>query len=340
MPDPKDREPKREIDRIRDSAGSISMNVPGDDSEITGMLTLGDSLLVVKRKGIYQIKMADQIDPERTNPNVPNTVQRLAAFGSDEEFIGKILLTAHGLLEKGHLSANIDANVAMDHAAEITRNVAEMRSLSDRFTSEEQEAVEKFEGKIGNDRSLMLPSMVHVDIRVREFIQKTDHALQKLFDLTKLFYPDLGSGGWESLKSRIEGEARIDNFEEFLGGAIAFLRTIRNARNAVEHEQPQMKLIAADFALNSQNELVPPIVQLVHPKTPFNGTPIQAFMSSACANIADVVELMMVFLCARHVDISGNLSIRVIEIPIDRRSNPNVRYGFGVVIGGQLVPLS
>ncbi|MBZ0134240.1 MAG: hypothetical protein M9884_16900 [Rhodocyclaceae bacterium] len=340
MPDPKNKGPKREIDRIRENAGSMSMNVPGDDSEITGMLTLGDSLLVVKRKGIYQIKMADQIDPERTNPNVPNTVQRLAAFGSDEEFIGKILLTAHGLLEKGHLSPNIDANAAMGHAAEITKNVAEMRILSDRFASEEQEVVDKFEGKIGNDRSLMLPSMVHVDIRVREFIQKADHALQRLLDLTKLFYSDLGSGGWEGLKSRIEGEGRIDNFEQFLSDATPFLRMIRSARNAVEHERPDMKLIAADFALNSKNQLVPPLVQLVHLKTPFEGTPIRGFMSSACANIADIVELMIVFLCARHVGAPGNLSIRVIEIPIDRRFNPNVRYGFGVMIAGQLVPLS
>jgi len=340
MPDPKDKQPKRGIDRIRESAGSMNINVPGDDSEITGMLTLGDSLLVVKRKGIYQIKMADEIDPERTNPNVPNTVQRLAAFGSDEEFIGKILLTAHGLLGKGHLSPNIDANAAMIHATEITKNVAEMRILSDRVASEEQEIVDKFEGKIGNDRSLVLPSMVNVDIRIREFIQKADHALQKLFDLTKLFYPDLGSGGWESLKSRIEGESRIDNFDQFLSGATPFLRMIRNARNAVEHERPGMKLIATDFALNSQNQLAPPFVQLVHPKTPFNGVPIREFMSSACANIVDIVELMIVFLCARHVDPSGNFTISVIEIPIDRRFSPNVRYGFGMMIGEQLVPLS
>ena len=43
MPDPKDKGPKREIDRIRESAGLMSINVSGDDSEITGMLTLGDS---------------------------------------------------------------------------------------------------------------------------------------------------------------------------------------------------------------------------------------------------------------------------------------------------------
>src|SRR6266513_1197909 len=100
MPDPKEKGPKREIDRIRESAVSMSINVPVDDSEITGMFTLVDKLLGVKRIGMYQIKMADQIDTESTNPNVPNTVKRLAAFGSDGKFIGKILLTAHGLLEK------------------------------------------------------------------------------------------------------------------------------------------------------------------------------------------------------------------------------------------------
>lgn len=337
---PTGKKSKREIDRLRESAGSMNINVPGDDSEITGMLTLGDSLLVVKRKGIYQIKMADQIDPERTNPNVPNTVQRLTPFGSDEEFIGKVLLSAYGLFGKGHLSPNIDTDAAMNHVAEITKNVAEMRILSDRFGLEQDETVTRFEGKIGQDRSFVLPSMVNVDIRIREFVQKADHALQKLFDITKLFYSNVGKGGWESLKKRIDGEDRIDNFDGFLSNTLPFLGLIRNARNAIEHERPDMKLIATDFSINSKNQLVPPLVELVHPKTPFDGTPIKEFMSSVHLNIVDIVELMVVFLCARHIDPSGNLSVSIIEIPEARRINPNVRYGYGVMVGGQLVPLS
>ncbi len=337
---PSSKKPNRKIDRLRDGAGSMDLNFPDDTSEITGMLSLDDQLLIVKRKGIYQVKMADQIDPDRTNIELPNTVQRLTSFGSDEEFIGKVLLTSHGLLMKGHLASHINSNSVMLHIAEIIKNIAEMRVLSDRFGIEQDRAIEKFEGKIGQNRALILPSMVNVEIRVREFFQKADHALQKLFDVVKLFYLDVDRGGWKALKKRVEGEASIDNFVEYLNNIIPLLARVRNARNAIEHERPDMKLIATDFSINSGNQLVPPIVELIHPKTPIDKLLIKEFMGSALLDIVEIVELMIVFLCARHIDNSGNLEISVIEIPEERRINSNIKYEFGVMIGGQLVPLS
>ena len=60
---------------------------------------------------------------------------------------------------------------------------------------------------------------------------------------------------------------------------------------------------------------MPPIVELIHPKTPIDKLLIKEFMGSALLDIVDIVELMIVFLCARHIDNSGNLEISVIEIP-------------------------
>lgn len=332
--------PKRAVDHLRDGAGSMSMDVPGDDSEVTGMLTFADRLMVVKRRGIYEIKMADEIDPNRTNLKAPNTLQRLSPFGSDEVFVGKILLTAYRLLQKDQLKSDIDCDAAMLHAGEIVRNVAEMRLLSDRFRAEQDEAIANFEQTIGKNRSIVLPSIVNVDIRLREFIQKADHALQKLFDIAQLFYSDLGKGGWTSLKARIEGEHRVDNFDNFLRSATPYLLQIRNARNAVEHEHRDMKLVAADFTITSNNSLFPPLVEFIHPKTAFSKTPIKDFMSSTCANIVDIVEMMLVFLCARHIQSKGSLAVHMIEVPEDRRTSPNVRFGYGIMIDGEMVPLS
>ena len=73
---------RRPIDKLRDGAGSFDINTPDDDSPITGMISLGERFLVVKGKGIYEIKLADQIDPERTNINAPNTIQKVLSCGS------------------------------------------------------------------------------------------------------------------------------------------------------------------------------------------------------------------------------------------------------------------
>jgi hypothetical protein len=46
---------------------SLEVKAPDDDSEITEMIAFGDRLLCVKEKGIYEIKLADKIDPDRKN---------------------------------------------------------------------------------------------------------------------------------------------------------------------------------------------------------------------------------------------------------------------------------
>lgn len=334
-------ENKREVDRLREGGGSININTPEDQSAITSMLSIKDTLLAVKQRGIYQIRMADQIDPERSNPQVPNTVQRLSQFGSDEKFIGKVLLTANNLFSKKNILSNIDCETAMVHIVEITKNVAEMRVIADQFAEEQKKCLGELNGKIGNDRSFVLPSIVNVDARVREFIQKADHSLRELFSIAKLFYAELGKGGWESLKQRIDGETdRIDNFDQFLKNSLPFLQQIRNARNAIEHPRHDKQLTARDFSINSDNCLVPPLIELVHPKTPMNGVPISDFMDSVQRGIVDIVELMVVFLCARHFESPSGLIVRIIEVPEERRTNPNVRYGFGTMVGNELVPLS
>jgi hypothetical protein len=106
----KDMTKKRPIERLRDGAVSLEVKTPDDDSAITGMITFGDRLLVVKEKGIYEIKLADQIDPERKNIQVPNTVQRVLPYGSNEPWVGAVLLTGHELLKKEILNEQIDVD--------------------------------------------------------------------------------------------------------------------------------------------------------------------------------------------------------------------------------------
>jgi len=82
------------------------------------------------------------------------------------------------------------------------------------------------------------------------------------------------------------------------------------------------------------------MIQVKHPKTPLERVPVGAFFSQALQNVVRIVELMIVFLCARHVKPFGGMPIQVMEIPPERRRSPHVRYGYGALLGGQLVPFS
>jgi hypothetical protein len=80
---------KRPIDFQREGAAFMNVGSPDDLSPITSMIVIGKMLYVVKASSVYQVRMADDINPERTNPSVPNTQQKILGVGSDSEVVGR-----------------------------------------------------------------------------------------------------------------------------------------------------------------------------------------------------------------------------------------------------------
>lgn len=319
----------------------MEIRTPDDDSVISEMISTGERLLIVKGKGVYEVKLADQVDPERTNIATPNTVQRILPYGADDPWVGATLLTAHHLLKGSSAQAKVDGNEAFTLVLEIVEDISGAHQLHDSYAKAEADATANLEPKIRPDRSILVPAIGNVETRCNEFLQRADHALRELFRLVRMFYSDIGSGGWESLKKKIDSEPQdIDNFPLFLAEVLPFLQLIRNARNCVEHPRPEQRLSVTDFALDPKNALLPPMIQVKHPKTPLEKVPVGAFFSQALQNVVRIVELMTVFLCARHVKPFGGMPIQVMEIPPERRRSPHVRYGYGALLGGQLVPFS
>ena len=129
---PKKMQPKphpggrRPIDRKRDAAVGIEVNPPDDDSPIIEFLTLDEKLYVLKERGLYRVMLADEIDPERKNIEIPNTVQRALRMGADSEIVGRTLLTGKALFKSEFLPNEIDCNRAMTLLLEITRDLVAM----------------------------------------------------------------------------------------------------------------------------------------------------------------------------------------------------------------------
>ncbi len=330
----------RMIDEIRNSGGSLEIGTPDDGSPIKDMISAGDRLLVIKGKGIYAVKLADQVDPERTNIATPNTVQRVIPYGADDPWVGAVVLTAHNLFQNPCSLTEVDGAKAFSLVLDIAGDIAGAYQLEERYSNAEKTATENLDPSIRKDRSFVVPTVGNVEARCKEFLQRADHALSNLFRLVQIFYPNISSGGWESLKKKIDGGSQdVDNFAQFLANALPFLQLIRNARNCVEHPRPEQRLVVNDFSLDSKNMLLPPMLEIIHPKLPGEKAPVALFFKHSLQSLVDVVELMMVFLCARHVKSLGGLSIQIIELPKDRRRSEHVRYGYGALLGGELVPM-
>jgi hypothetical protein len=333
-----DGDMKRPIDKVRDSGGSFEFNTPDDSTEIAGVLTFADRMLVVKGKGIYEYKSADTIDPERTNINVRSAAQRVLPVGADTPWVGAVVLTAHRLFAKSHLIKRVDCDKALTLVFAAAQHIARMHVVRDEYVKAQSQAAHDFDGK---RRSVILPTVDNVEARCKEFLQKADHVLQEMLELVTLFYGD-AKGAWTGLQARIasEQESQTDQFGEFLKDYVPFLVTVRNARNSAEHPTDKQYLKAEDFSVDATNTLHPPVIEVKHPKTPVPRMPIEHFMNQITEGIVTAVELLMVFMCARHVrnDAPG-FRIRMMVLPEERRQS-GVRYCYGTMIGGELVPLS
>ena len=234
---------KRPIDLLRDGAGSFDLTTPGDSSDLSGMIVISDSMYVVKKKGIYELKMADQIDPDRTNAAIPNTIQKILNYGSEAEWIGKTLLTAQKLLNKSYLPEKIDCEQGMLLMLEIVKDIEVMQELACQFEKSEIEAMGSFKNAVRPDRSVILPNVGEVSSQCKTFIQRADHVLRELYELVKHFYGANISKKWfEGFTEKIESSRDTDdNFGEFLRQILPLLQLIRNARNCVEHPRSNQK---------------------------------------------------------------------------------------------------
>ena len=294
---------KRPLDKLRDSALQMTIGTSDDRSRITGTITVGGTLYVVKENGIYEIKLADQIDPERTNANVQNTNQQVLNYGSESEWIGRTLMTADTMLNKTFLSKRIDVDRALSLVFQAIKELASMQDITVKFLRDEAEAAATLEQVETDRRSLSMPAKSDVETICKSFIQKADHALQRLFEVVKVFYGDkVGKQRFKSFAAHLLDEhGSEDHFTEFLNDALPFVQFVRRSRNCVEHTlQGRQQVLVTDFVINADGKINPPTIEVIHPK--FNQPPIliSNFMNVMNEQCVGVFELMLVLMCEKY----------------------------------------
>ena len=136
---------KKEIDRLRESAGRIKVG-DGSDGAITGMMTISNRLYIIKEKAIYVIAMADEIDPKRTRADIPNMQQIVVDAGSGSEIVRRILLTARELFRKDRLLEPIDWNAVLIAALELLRDVLAAQEIAEEYAANKRAAEAKVTG--------------------------------------------------------------------------------------------------------------------------------------------------------------------------------------------------
>ena len=148
----------RPIDIKRQSAFSGTVGLDSEGA-IKDMFDVGDFLLFIKETAIHQMQLADQIDPDRTNIEVPHTQQKLYSVGSSSAVVNRVLVQAKYLFDTGILGVQIDKARILKGVLEFFDEVVAALALFENFHRDLNVAIEAFEKQKAAGGTIMLPSI-------------------------------------------------------------------------------------------------------------------------------------------------------------------------------------
>jgi hypothetical protein len=329
---------KRAIDKQRDAA--FSMRVGGDDhSGIMHHLSTGNALYVIKEEGVYQVKTADDIDPERLNPHIPHQNQQVLPAGYNHKIVGKILLTAKTLFDKHNATVEPFVAALFENSIVLTRQILELdamvRELTDEITRKENELEEKpFE-----PNAVCLPTISGMDTKVHNILSKADKAKNTIIDLFRLqFMPGIKKRPLlEELDKAVEKafETEPQLIEGWKANA-QYFKLIRNARNASEHPDEHKEVAISDFAMWPDGKIYPPLVELKHKDTPIRLLPLAEFLDFIRNTMLEQAEYALVVI--RHAGLLQHNPFKegIAEFPEEERHHKFVRFYRAINFNGEV----
>lgn len=332
---------KRLIDRRRDAAVSMEISDESDRSPLREMIPLDGAMCIVKEKSIWQMRLADNIDPQRTNASIPNSRQKLMARGSSDPLVARTLLQAKRLLKSSMLPEGIPVAEGLFITFRFLTELDALQSKADEFNAVITATNEAFLNGEPSSSSLQVPGIGDVASRGKDFIQGADHSVRSLCELIHLFYPDvrLGKGWFGRFTTRMR--AAGDHAQYFalaleqLEPGIGFLR---NARNAVEHPEPGQAVIFNDYRLKADGKVHVPSIEVIAKDTALPETDLTVYFRTTVAFLVSAYEALLVHLCVLHVQPFAGCGTEVVELAPDQRRYTDVKYAYASKLGGQLVP--
>lgn len=307
---------KDRINQIRD--GALSMQV-GDENDgpMFGMVSVMDAdLYIVKKHAIYRVFLADEVDPERTNSNVPNGYQKIVGQGADSEIVARSFLTANVLFNSNQLDGVVELKKIMDFSILVMKELLAAQKIECELIDSQAAALAEF--KQPKQRSIALPSIEGLNENLKTFIQKIEHAAQAIFKFTQQFYGHTKKmwTGFESEVLKIYGEE--DEFVKFSRSIRPFMTFVRNLRHGIEHPKAAQQVIVRDFAITPDGMLASPTVQLVHPETPQPQMDLQSFLPQVLGHILEIFEALMIHLASKRIKPFGSFEKAVGFLPSDQ----------------------
>jgi hypothetical protein len=305
-----------------------------EDSGTRGFIEVDGDMLILTDKNIYKHKLPDSIDPNRKNPNIPVSQQKIVSYGSEDSIVGRTLQQANVLFKQHSLADHVDTEKAISLAMLFLKEIVSLTEQEKEYKKIERELSESFTGKLKEDSSLHIPTINDVEQRLKKFVGCVNQSHKYIMGMAQLFYTDIPKEQWNiKLKEKI-----VKEFNEehpcvlFLKSIEHWIWLMRELRNEVEHSLISDALTITNYELKETGRVHPPTITFNHKKVPLSTQKVSDFMSGSIENSLLCFELLMAHLCNIHAQSFTGDERTVIEVPADKRESdmPFVRFAYHV----------
>lgn len=327
-------EKKRPIDLIRDRGGSADIGTL-EDGAIMEMLPIAGRMLVIKERSVYEMRMADDIDPNRVNPNIPPSSQRLIVnLGTESEIFSRTFLTAKRLFKSEYFPSSIDTTQLLYLTLEVVQELAALDKEVVDYINAEKKASDEYEDRKSKKLNHAVPSIHDLKTRCKTIFQKADQAYQAQLALIRVFYPDFSNKSYytkfyEFIKNKYGEE---DDFSIFLNEILPFILLARDIRNCLDHWDRNETDIK-DFDLQLDLSIISPTIEVDYLESKLDRISLSQFLPSVTENLVAIFENMIAFLSTKNLKADRMLQGQIRFIPEEKRINKYIKFAYWLPLG-------
>jgi len=325
---------KRQIDIIRERGGSANIGTI-EDGAIIEMLSISGRMLIIKERSVYEMRMADDIDPNRKNPGIPSTSQRIIVrLGTESEIFSRTFLTAKRLFKSEYFPASIDTDQLLLLTLDIVQELAALENEVANYLNDEKKAIK---GYIDNNKNNhILPSIPNLNTKCKTIFQKSDQSYQAQLALIRIFYPDFNKKHYytkfsEFIKNKYGDQ---DNFTKFLEEIIPFILLARNIRNCLDHwERTETEI--RDFDLQLDLSIISPSIEVNYLGSTLERISLSQFLPSVTENFVAIFENMIAHLSNKNLLEDKLMQGQIQFIPKEKRINKHIKFAYWLPLGSE-----
>lgn len=319
----------------RNEGGMLKIGEDGDGN-ISEMIALEDyGMVVVTRNSVWKIMLADNIDPQRNNGDIPRHVQeRLLSYGSDDAIVGRTLLQGKELFLAEHLPESVNKKQAMQFVLAFSKELAAMNDELKKLAEEYEEIRQHFNGRVRDDGSVVLPALKNLDRRAKELIQNIDHMGGIVIDIMKLFPIEIPQKN--PLGKLSEQTQQKFGAEHIITKAISQLKEkmgwLRYVRSDMEHPDTTGTVTFENYKMNNLGKIEQPLIKHTRVNSPFQSIDLIQFVVESQGEMIDLFETTLVLLCDFYAEDFAGDKVFVRNVTDQERTevNPHMNYRYDI----------